>query len=294
MGRTHLTALRDSPTVQITSVVEPAPGATGALDGLAVYPNLAELLADRAVPAALVAVPSDQHLAVVTQLADAGVAVLCEKPCGVGAEQTRAALAVTQRAGIPIQVAYWRRFVPELRALREQIASGDLGEVHLVACHQWDQAPPPASFRQHSGGIFIDMGVHELDQARWLTGQEFVGMQGLASPFHDDPHVSEDPDSAYLLTTMSGGTICLVALGRHHPDGDIVTAEVMGTRGSKRCEVLSVEDGDSVQLAALREQAESFARWVAGGECEGASVADAVAALEAAEQATALTRPGHG
>src|SRR5205823_3197017 len=105
--------------------------------------------------------------------AAAGISVLCEKPLGVRAADAEAAARAAEDAGIVLQVGYWRRFVPELRSLRERIAAGELGEINQLACMQWDQEPPTSQFRSHSGGIAIDMGVHEFDQTRWLVGQEF-------------------------------------------------------------------------------------------------------------------------
>ena len=122
----------------------------------------------------LVAAPSTLHLQLVTQLATAGVPILCEKPCGISASQAREAAAIAVRHGVKLQVAYWRRFVPSLQRLRQRIVAGDLGALYFVACYQWDGEPPAAAFRTSSGGIFIDMGVHEFDQIRWLSGQEFT------------------------------------------------------------------------------------------------------------------------
>ena len=81
-----------------------------------------------------------------------------------------------------MQVAYWRRYVPPLQALRVRIEQGELGDVHLFASFQWDGAPPSDTFRAHSGGIFRDMGVHEFDQVRWLSGQEFGDISAVSAP----------------------------------------------------------------------------------------------------------------
>ena len=122
----------------------------------------------------LIAAPSTLHLSLVRQIAAAGLPILCEKPCGITADQAREAAAIAERHNVKLQVAYWRRFVPALQRLHQRIANGELGALYFVACHQWDGEPPSAQFRVGSGGIFVDMGVHEFDQIRWLTGQEFA------------------------------------------------------------------------------------------------------------------------
>ena len=89
-----------------------------------------------------------------------------------------------------------------------------------------------------------------------------------------------------MLCTLSGGSNALVSLGRRFPLGDVCRVEVFGTRDAEDCRFLWPPDGESVFLQALQRQAEGFADWVRGGEATGATAADAVAALEAAEQAS--------
>jgi myo-inositol 2-dehydrogenase/D-chiro-inositol 1-dehydrogenase len=103
-------------------------------------------------------------------------------------------------------------------------------------------------------------------------------------------------DGAQVVLTLSGGATGFVSLGRYFPGGDAVWAEVFGTGGHERCEVIDPAEGEVAQLEALRRQAESFAAFAAGqGPCEGATADDAVAALTAAEQVTAAIQAlGHG
>ena len=239
----------------------------------------------------LIAAPSDRHAEIVEAVAAAGIPMLCEKPCGISDADIRRAAAAATRHGVPLQVAYWRRYVPSLIDLRHRIQQGEFGDVHLIACFQWDVAPPAPGFRAHSGGIFVDMGVHEFDQLRWLSGQEIASVSAVASPLVGDPEVTSDVDSGQALATMSGGTTGLVSLGRYFPLGDMARVEVFGTRNSERIDFLDPADGDAAQLDALRRQAEGFAAYARGGPATGASVDDAQKALDAARRAsTAIPR----
>jgi myo-inositol 2-dehydrogenase/D-chiro-inositol 1-dehydrogenase len=284
MGRTHLRALKDSTDVQIVAVAEPYEPSAEELRalGLAVHPTLETMLEAGGIDGVLVATPSNQHLSVVELIAQAGLPILCEKPCGISPAQAHAAGEAARRGGVFLQVAYWRRFIPALQELQKRIQSGEEGNIHLVICAQWDEAPPPARFRANSGGIFIDMGVHEIDQLRWLTGQEVIDVSVSAFPTLEDPEASGDVDSAQALLTLSNGTTGVISLGRFFPGGDQVAAEVYGSRGHTRVEVLQPSDGEAPQLEALRLQAESFARAAHGGAVEGASIEDAEAALAVA------------
>ena len=301
MGRTHLRALAGSGRVAVTAIAEVSERARRTVEpaGAALYPGTGQMLDGAALDGVLITAPSDQHGTIISEVAARGLPILCEKPCGVTAAQARAAVQAAAAARVPFQVAYWRRYVPALRALRERIAAGDLGVVHLVTCYQWDLEPPPAAFRAHSGGILIDMGVHEFDQLRWLTGQDITGLSAVASGpvpggLGDPPDQAPDVDGAQVIAQLSGGGTGFISLGRYHPAGDMARAEAFGTRGTARCDFLDPAEGERAQLAAVRRQAESFAAFARGGPCEGATGADAVAALEAAEQAGAAIRVGKG
>jgi myo-inositol 2-dehydrogenase/D-chiro-inositol 1-dehydrogenase len=279
MGRTHLRAIRESQRIRVAGVVESDPRTRDLVraDGTPAYARLDELLAASPVDGILIAVPTDQHLAVVEQVLARGIPVLCEKPCGVNAAQADYCAQAAAAAGLALQVAYWRRFVPELVSLRQRIMDGELGEILAVNCYQWDETPPSAEFRGSSGGIFIDMGVHEFDQVRWLTGQEFTSVSAVRS----GAGVDGDPDCAQLVARLSGGCTAVVSLGRWYPAGDSCKVEVFGTKGNASSWFLRPSEGDAMFLAALRDQAEDFA----SAARSGASVGDAVAALTVAELA---------
>ena len=168
MGRVHLSVLEALPDVEVVAVVDPiTPGAT--------HVDVDALLADDLPDGAVVAAPSTR------QLGDR-VAVARRRSANALREAVRRrppaeATTVFERSaktGTPLQIGYWRRFVPALRSLRDRIEAGELGDVLLVRSEQWDARPPPARVPAESGGILIDMGIHELDQIRWLTGQELA------------------------------------------------------------------------------------------------------------------------
>ena len=252
MGRTHLRALAGSDVVKVTAIAEMSPAAREAVaaPGVAVYQSVAEMLDRTALTFRTLTV------------AARGLPILCEKPCGLTAAAAQMSAQAAAAAGVPLQVAYWRRFVPGLRQLHDRIAAGELGVIHLVTCYQWDERPPSPVFRAHSGGIAIDMGVHEFDQLRWLTGQDIVGLAVVSSG--SAPDGIADVDGAQVVLTLSGGATGFVSLGRYFRVGDAVWAEAFGTEGHERCDVIDPAEGERAQLEALRRQAEGFAEFAAG------------------------------
>jgi myo-inositol 2-dehydrogenase / D-chiro-inositol 1-dehydrogenase len=284
MGVTHLEALRDEPSVRVSAIVDPSEAArvnaVRAAPGAAAFGDLDDALSGGGVDAVLIAAPSPLHLPLVEACAARGLPILCEKPCGTTAAEARSAAAAADAAGCALQVGYWRRFAPGLQALRARILAGELGDLTLLSCYQWDAGPPTPGFRASSGGIAVDMGVHELDQLRWLTGQELESFAAAAQP-----PAGDGPEGLQLLGSLSGGTAAFVSLGQSFPHGDCVWVEAFGTAGHALERVLWGVDGDEALRAALRAQARTFANLIAtGAPGDGASASDALAALEAAER----------
>lgn len=276
MGRVHSRALATSERVRVVAVADPSEAARASLHGVAVHVDVAAMLDAGGLDGVLIAAPSTLHLALVRQVAATGLPILCEKPCGIALADAQEAAAVP----VKLQVAYWRRFVPALQRLRQRIEAGELGALYFLASYQWDGEPPPGdNFSASSGGIFIDMGVHEFDQIRWLSGQEFARLDAAVAS------VTPEQESAQVLCTLSGGSTALVSLGRRYPLGDVCRVEAFGTQDAEDCRFLWPPDADAVFLDALRRQAEGFAAWVRGGAATGATAADAIAALAAAEKA---------
>ncbi|TRZ84441.1 MAG: hypothetical protein D4R85_04260 [Streptomycetaceae bacterium] len=284
MGQMHLRALASSNQLAVTSVVEPFEATAEKLKGWGykVFPNLEQMVNSEKLDGILVAAPTDRHLSVITEIANIGISILSEKPCGLNSDQARQAGEICSKNGVKLQVAYWRRFIPELKEIARRISKGEIGEVHFINATQWDESPPRKEFRLASSGIFVDMAVHEIDQIRWLSGQEVINTKTSIFPQTEDS--KGDTDSTQSILEMSGGAIGLVSLGRFHPGGDLVSAEIFTSKEHTRIDILNPGTGEKPQLVALRLQAESYANWVRGGAQEGATSADAEAALDIANQ----------
>jgi myo-inositol 2-dehydrogenase / D-chiro-inositol 1-dehydrogenase len=287
MGRTHLRALAAAAAVEVAAVVEPLTEVRDVLaqTGLRAYATADELLAASDVDAALIAAPTDLHVELVRLFASARLPILCEKPCGLRPDETAEAMRVAADADVVLQIGYWRRFVPELVGLRERLAAGAFGQLSLISCWQWDAQPPAPSFRARSGGILLDMGVHEFDQIRWLSGQELEEVHVLPAAAASGELVAGDPESVAVTARLSDGAVASVSLGRRFPHGDCCWVELMGTGGHARSLFMWGEDGERAFRHALVAQAEAFAAAVRGEPQRGATGEDALRAIEAAELA---------
>ncbi len=287
MGRAHLRALAEAPGVETAAVVEPLEGVRDELRarGVRTFAQVEQLLEAGDVDAAIVAAPTDLHLELVGTLAGAGLPVLCEKPCGLRSDETGEAVRLAADAGIVLQIGYWRRFVPALVDLRERVAAGALGEPAQIWSWQWDERPPSRAFRARSGGILLDMGVHEFDQIRWLTGQEFSDISALAAGVTSDTPVPGDPESVAAVAELSGGAVATVSLGWRLSVGEGCWVEIVGMDGHAREVFVWGDEGPGVIHAAVVAQLEAFAAAVRGAPQQGATGEDALRAIETAERA---------
>jgi myo-inositol 2-dehydrogenase / D-chiro-inositol 1-dehydrogenase len=282
MGRMHLQAVAESDAVRIAAVVDPfeeARHAAAAVHGRAKgCASIDEAVDQDRIDGVLIAAPTPLHRQLVRECARRGLPILCEKPCGLTTDEIDAAAQAARAAQVMLQIGYWRRFVPELVALRDDLRAGRFGALLQISCAQWDEEPPSAEFRNSSGGIMVDMGVHELDQIRWLTGRELEPANMVATA----GQAAGDVDGATCVFDVDGGGIAVVSLGRCFPHGDCVWVELMGTRDYARVDVLWGDRGKTWH-PALRAQAEDFARCIRSGEqSAGATAQDARRTLELA------------
>ena len=187
------------------------------------------LVVTDAVPAAARAV--SERLDV--EVADSTEKLFCEKPV---ARTMAEGVAVARRVadtGVPIQIGYPRRFDPGFTAVRQAIASGELGWVHTLPSTTLDPAPPPPAYLAVSGGIFRDCSVHDFDAVRWVTGREVVEVYATGAD-RGDPVFAELGDVAFAATvlTLDDGARAVVSNSRYNARGHDVRLEVHGSDDS--------------------------------------------------------------
>jgi myo-inositol 2-dehydrogenase/D-chiro-inositol 1-dehydrogenase len=254
--------------------------------GLRAYASAEELLEADTIDGVVIAAPTRFHASLVATFANAKLPMLCEKPCGLSSAETATAAQAAADAGVPLQIGFWMRFVPELQELRARVQSGALGEILSIFCWMWDAAPPSREYLEGSGGMAIDMGVHEIDRARWLLGQEFESVRAVAAMALEPREFEDEPIAAQAVGALSGGATAAISLGRRFPHGDCAWSEIMGTKDHARSTFLWGKDGEQVFEDAVLTQAEAFGETIrTGNVIEGAATgADAVKTVRAAEQ----------
>jgi myo-inositol 2-dehydrogenase/D-chiro-inositol 1-dehydrogenase len=130
-----------------------------------------ELLADKSIEAILIATSTDTHAFIMKDVAAAGKHIFCEKPLALDLPSIDDALAAVDRAGVKLQVGFNRRFDRSFRRVHEIVASGEIGRPCILRITNRDPVPPSAEYARVSGGMFLDMTIHDFDMARYQVGE---------------------------------------------------------------------------------------------------------------------------
>jgi len=191
-----------------------------------------QILADPAIQAVLICSSTDTHADLIVRAAQAGKHIFCEKPIAHSLAQIDAALAAVQRAGVKLQIGFNRRFDPNFARVRAAVAGGEIGSPRLLHIISRDPAPPPVSYVKVSGGIFLDMTIHDFDMARFLIGDEVEEIYTAAGVMVD-PAIGEagDLDTALIVLRFRHGVIGMIDNCRQAAYGYDQRAEILGSAG---------------------------------------------------------------
>ena len=187
---------------------------------------------DPEIDAVLICSPTPTHADLTEAAARAGKHVFCEKPIALDPERIRKTLEVVRKAGIKLQVGFNRRFDPTFARVRQAVVSGDVGALHLVKVVARDPSPPPIEYVAASGGMFLDMTIHDFDMVRFLSGAEVVEVFAYGGVLVD-PSIGEagDIDTAVVTLTLDNGALAVIENSREAVFGYDQRVEVFGSKG---------------------------------------------------------------
>jgi myo-inositol 2-dehydrogenase/D-chiro-inositol 1-dehydrogenase len=200
--------------------------------GVATAADVEELLGASDVDAVAICSSTDTHADLIVAAARAGKAIFCEKPVSLDLAEVDRALAAVEEAGVPFQIGFNRRFDPAHASVAAAVADGTIGEPQLVRISSRDPAPPPLEYVRVSGGIFLDMTIHDFDMARFVTGSEVVEVFGRGA-VRIDPGFGEagDVDTAVVLLEHANGCLTTIDNSRQAVYGYDQRVEVFGSAG---------------------------------------------------------------
>jgi myo-inositol 2-dehydrogenase/D-chiro-inositol 1-dehydrogenase len=237
IGRIHATNLaRGVAGATLVAIADPQPRPLAALarelGGPRTYADYRELLAADDVDAIVVCTPTATHYQVLMDVAATGRPIFTEKPIDLDLAKIDLINAEVARRGLPMMVGFQRRYDPDFRRVRDLVRAGAAGDVHIVRITSRDAQPPSREFVPTSGGLFLDMTVHDLDMVRFVTDAEVTGVYAKATVLVD-PMFAElgDWDTAVLTLTLTNGAIATIDNSRRAVYGQDQRVEVFGSKG---------------------------------------------------------------
>ncbi|MBN1285830.1 MAG: inositol 2-dehydrogenase [Anaerolineae bacterium] len=211
-----------------------------AAEACAVRLNIPEVTADPQaifersdIDAVLICSPTPTHAPQIEAAAAAGKHIFCEKPIALDLDIIDGALAAVEKAGVRLQIGFNRRFDPNFRQVREMIEAGKVGDLHILRFTSRDPAPPPPEYIKASGGLFLDMTIHDFDMARYLTGSEVIEVYA-AGGVRIDPAIGAagDIDTAVVTLRFANDAIGAIDNSRKAVYGYDQRVEVFGSGGA--------------------------------------------------------------
>ena len=197
-----------------------------------VAPSVETILSDAAIKAVLICSSTDTHAELIARAARAGKHIFCEKPIAHSLTKIDSALQAVQQAGVKLQIGFNRRFDSNFARVRAAVANGEIGSPRLLHIISRDPAPPPISYVKVSGGIFLDMTIHDFDMARFLIGDEVEEIYTSAGVMVD-PAIGQagDLDTALIVLRFRNGVIGTIDNCRQAAYGYDQRVEILGSTG---------------------------------------------------------------
>ena len=238
IGKVHAETLAFRlPEARILAIADVNGAAAQALAARCRIPTVtessAEIFANPEIEAVLICSSTNTHADLIVQAAQAGKHIFCEKPIAHDLGQIDRALKAVDQAGVKLQIGFNRRFDANFARARHAVVSGEIGTPRLMHIISRDPAPPPISYIRVSGGMFLDMTIHDFDMARFLIGDEveeiFTSGGVMVDP---EIGVAGDLDTAVIVLRFRNGVIATIDNCRQAAYGYDQRVEILGSRGS--------------------------------------------------------------
>jgi scyllo-inositol 2-dehydrogenase (NAD+) len=200
------------------------------------YTDANQMIDDPAVDAVIIVTPTHVHREHVIAAAAKKKPTFCEKPPALGLSEIAEMKAAVARSGVFLQMGFMRRFDPGYAAAKKAIDAGRIGEPLVFKATSRDPFRPSLEYAnpKSSGGMLIDMGIHDFDLARWFMGDvKTVSAIGATIAYPELKTVG-DIDNAIASLTFTSGKLGVVDLTRSGIYGYDISTEILGLEGTIR------------------------------------------------------------
>lgn len=194
--------------------------------------NVDDVLFNSELDAVLIASPSNLHLEHLQAASESGKAVFCEKPIGLNRDDIVSVLKLVNANNTLLQIGFNRRFDPSFANLQKRVQANEIGEPHIVKITSRDPLCPPTSYVATSGGMFMDMTIHDFDMSRFLTQSDVVEVYATgARLINPDFEAYNDVDTAIIQLRFANGALGVIDNSRQALYGYDQRIEVFGANG---------------------------------------------------------------
>lgn len=196
------------------------------------YTDYRDLLKNDDIEAVIIASATDTHKEIAIAAAEAKKQIFCEKPIDQAVVNNEEVVRAIESAGVLFQVGFNRRFDHNFARVRQLVEDGSIGEVQIIRISSRDPAPPPLHYLKVSGGLFLDMMIHDFDMVRYLSGLEVRRVTAHGANLID-PKIKEegDIDTAVVTLELSNGALAVIDNSRQAVYGYDQRVEVFGSKG---------------------------------------------------------------
>jgi myo-inositol 2-dehydrogenase / D-chiro-inositol 1-dehydrogenase len=196
-----------------------------------------DILNNKEIDAVLICSPTNTHAQYIVESARAGKHIFCEKPVDLNLATIQNAIDVVEKAGVKLMIGFNRRFDPNFRKVKQMVIDGKIGEPHILKITSRDPAPPPAEYVAVSGGMFLDMTIHDFDMARYIVGSEVEEVY-VAANVLVDKKIGEagDVDTAVITLKFKNGAMGVIDNSRKAVYGYDQRVEIFGSKGMVKVE----------------------------------------------------------
>lgn len=195
-----------------------------------------ELLADETIEAVLIATTTSTHAEVIKDCAKAGKHIFCEKPIALDLARIDEALEAVEQAGVKLQVGFNRRFDKNFQRVKEIVQSGELGRTCMLKITNRDPELPSKEFLRVSGGLFLDMTIHDFDMAQFQIGEVTEVFATGSVLIDSELEEFGDLDTALITLKFADGTIGSIDNSRQSVYGYDQRLEVFCLEGTAMAE----------------------------------------------------------
>ena len=199
---------------------------------MSVSADYKEIFSNTEVEAVLICSPTDTHFQYIIEAAKAGKHIFCEKPIDLSLDKIQTILDTVEKTGVKLMVGFNRRFDPNFSKVQQMVKNGKIGNPHILKITSHDPAPPPAEYVAVSGGMFLDMTIHDFDMARFIVDSEVVEVYAKANVLVD-PAIGKAGDVDTAITTLffENGAIGTIVNSRKAVYGYDQRLEIFGSEG---------------------------------------------------------------